>query len=250
MLNDLPLQKISTVDATVNFIKKQIEEGALRPGEQLPSERHMQKLLKVSRFTLREALAKLSALGIVEITHGKGSFVTKEMRTASLGDVFLPLFMGTSATKTIDFFEARMIIESETVKLCAERRTKEDLKNLKEILDNSKAAMDDHERYGEFDFLFHQQISVVAKNVFIQKMMDCLNEHIKGYLSALAKNPKNRKRSQASHEHIFKHIKNGDRINAGRLMRYHLRRSFELIENLSKQKKRAITAGDLTGMDL
>jgi len=137
MLNKLPLQKISTVDATVNFIKKQIEEGSLRPGEQLPSERNMQKLLNVSRFTLREALAKLSALGIVEITHGKGSFVTEEMKMASLGDVFLPLFMGTSATKTIDFFEARMIIESETVKLCAERRTKNDLKNLKDILDKS-----------------------------------------------------------------------------------------------------------------
>jgi DNA-binding transcriptional MocR family regulator len=60
------LSKISTADAVVNHLKKQIEDGLLKPGGKLPSERLLQQELSVSRFTLREALARLSALGIIK----------------------------------------------------------------------------------------------------------------------------------------------------------------------------------------
>ena len=99
------IKKVSVVDATVNYIKKQIGDGALKPGDQLPSERMLQEELGVSRFTLREALARLSALGILEVAHGKGAFIAKEMSPSSLEDVFLPLFANQSTKNIIDFFE-------------------------------------------------------------------------------------------------------------------------------------------------
>ena len=99
------IKKISTVNATANFLKKQIEEGALKPGEQLPSERTLQEILGVSRFTLREALAGLSALGIIKIAHGKGAFIAKEMSPSSLEDVFLPLFANQSIKNMIAFLK-------------------------------------------------------------------------------------------------------------------------------------------------
>ena len=130
------IKKISTVDATAEYLKKQIEEGRLKPGQQLPSERTLQEELGVSRFTLREALARLSALGIIEIAHGKGAFIAKEMSPSSLEDVFLPLFANQSIKSIIDFFEARMLIESEAARLCAKRRKKEDLaRTIRLILD-------------------------------------------------------------------------------------------------------------------
>ena len=52
------IKKVSTVNATAEYLKKQIEAGRLKPGEQLPSERTLQEELGVSRFTLREALAR------------------------------------------------------------------------------------------------------------------------------------------------------------------------------------------------
>jgi len=180
-----------------NFIKKQIAEGVLKPGQQLPGERTLQELLGVSRFTLREALARLSALGIVEITHGKGAFIAQEMNPASLENVFFPLFANQSMQHLIDFFEARMLIESEAVRLCAERRTKKDLEELKDILNGSEAALEDPLEFGELDFQFHKKISQAAGNIFIDKMMGCLNEYIKKYLQMLANNPDNRKRSLA-----------------------------------------------------
>ncbi|MFC1798317.1 FadR/GntR family transcriptional regulator [Thermodesulfobacteriota bacterium] len=240
------IKKISTVDATANYLKKQVEEGALEPGEQLPSERTLQEILGVSRFTLREALARLSALGIIEIAHGKGAFVAKEMSPSSLDDVFLPLFANQSIKNLIDFFEARMLIESEAVRLCARRRKKSDLKALQTIIADSRAAMDDPVRFGEFDFLFHKEISKIAGNVFIDKMMGCLNEHIKMYLQVLASKPENRKRSLINHQNILEMIEKKDDENAGRVTREHLNRTFKLITRYNAKGNEVITKQDLT----
>ena len=226
------IKKVSAVDAIENYLKAQIEQGALKPGEQLPSERSLQEILGVSRFTLREALARLSALGIISIAHGKGAFVAEEMSPASLEDVFLPLFASRRDKNVSDFFEARMIVESEVVRLCAKRRKAKDLKRLNEIIAQSEAAIDDPVRYAELDFLFHREISRIAGNVFLDKMMGCLNDHIKKYLLFLAKRPQNRKQSHVNHKHILKMIANKDVENAGKITYRHLKRTFRTISNL------------------
>src|SRR5512133_4069293 len=113
MKSEVRLSKISTADAVVNYLKRQIEDGLLKPGEKLPSERLLQQKLAVSRFTLRESLARLSALGIIKTIHGKGTIVAREVNSSTLADVFIPLFANQSIKDVIDFFEARVLIESE-----------------------------------------------------------------------------------------------------------------------------------------
>lgn len=51
--------------------------GVLQPGEQLPAERDLAEMLGVSRTTIRQALARLAALGIIESRRGRagGTFV-------------------------------------------------------------------------------------------------------------------------------------------------------------------------------
>jgi len=239
------IKRVSVVDATVAYIKKQIAEGTLKPGEQLPSERALQEFLGVSRFTLREALARLSALGIVEITHGKGAFISEGMNASSLENVFFPLFANQNIQNLIDFFEARMLIESEAVRLCARRRTREDLEKLKEILDGSEAAIEDPLRFGELDFLFHNKVSQAAGNIFIGKMMGCLNEHIKKYLLMLAANPQNRKRSLVNHRHILEMIEKKDVANAGKITRQHLNQTFKMLTSFDNTSDTPIAPDDL-----
>jgi GntR family transcriptional repressor for pyruvate dehydrogenase complex len=239
------IKRVSVVEATVNYIKNQIAEGALKPGEQLPSERTLQTMLGVSRFTLREALARLSALGIVEITHGKGAFIAQGMNASSLEDVFFPLFANQNIQSLIDFFEARMLIESEAVRLCASRRTREDLEDLKKILDSSEAALEDPRRFGELDFLFHNRVSKAAGNIFIDKMMGCLNEYIKKYLLMLANNPENRKRSLVNHRNILEMIEKEDVDNAGKVTRKHLNQTFKMLTNFNGSNTSPIAPDDL-----
>ncbi len=239
------IERVSTVDAIVNYIKKQIETGAVKPGDRLPSERILQKQLDVSRFALREALAKLSALGILRIAHGKGAFVATDVDRDALGDVFIPLIANHNLKHLVDFFEARVLIESEAAVLCALRRSDEDVADLQRIIDQSRDLLDDPAQYAEQDYLFHNKISQISGNVFINKMLDCINDFVKAYLIALAKNRAARERSLANHLKIFESIRERDAEKAGKIIREHLNHTFTQITGLDPEDKGKIIEEDL-----
>jgi len=234
------IERISTVDAIVNYVKRQIEDGTLKPGAQLPSERVLQRQLDVSRFALREALAKLSALGIIRIAHGKGAFVATEVNRVSLGDVFIPLFANHNIKHFIDFFEARVLIESEAAVLCALRRSEEDVADLGRIIKESKAVIDNPSRYAEQDYLFHNKISKVSGNIFINKMLECINDFVKEYLVALALNPAARKRSYENHLKVFESIRQKDAGGAGRAIRDHLNDTFQKVTGIDPEDRQLL----------
>ena len=58
-------------------LKRQIEDGALSPGEQLPSEAELCERYSVSRTVVREALGQLVVDGRIYKIKGKGAFVSK-----------------------------------------------------------------------------------------------------------------------------------------------------------------------------
>lgn len=65
----LPLQLRDRILAT-------IRDDGLRPGEQIPSEAVLSERFQVGRSTVREAMKLLERDGIVEVRHGRGSFVS------------------------------------------------------------------------------------------------------------------------------------------------------------------------------
>lgn len=65
----------SITDQITVVIKKSIYEGKYQDGEQLPSLVKLAEQYNVSIATIREAIRKLEAVGLVEIQHGKGIFV-------------------------------------------------------------------------------------------------------------------------------------------------------------------------------
>ncbi len=245
MKSEIRLSKISTADAVVNYLKQQIEDGLLKPGEKLPSERLLQQKLAVSRFTLRESLARLSALGIIKTIHGKGTIVSREVHSSTLADVFIPLFANQSVKDVIDFFEARVLIESEAAVLSARRRSDEDLRRFEEILADSRRALDDPDRYGELDFHFHMQIAQSSGNVFLQNMMGCMNEYTRRYIQVVAHAENNRNASIAAHEEIYECIKNKDTSRAGSVTRKHLSRMLAIMGQVEAEQKIADNGGEL-----
>lgn len=58
-------------------LRQQIDAGLYKQGDRLPGEEGLAKQMKVSRVTLREALALLERDGIITRRHGAGSFVER-----------------------------------------------------------------------------------------------------------------------------------------------------------------------------
>jgi GntR family transcriptional regulator len=76
-------------------ISKEIESGALQPGDRLPSERWLCDELGVSRATVRRAIEELSADGLVE-GRGRGSFVTSDALAEPAGTLMSLSELGRS----------------------------------------------------------------------------------------------------------------------------------------------------------
>ena len=75
-------------------IEQQIQNGLIRPGERLPSERELASRFEVSRPTIREAMIALEIAGLVEIKTGSGIYVltqTEIQAPSLLDDVPGPL---------------------------------------------------------------------------------------------------------------------------------------------------------------
>ena len=77
-------------DIVVEKIERSILEGTLKPGQRLPAERKFAQQMGVSRPSLREALQKLSARGMLVARRGGGTTVTKSLNPA-LEDALLEL---------------------------------------------------------------------------------------------------------------------------------------------------------------
>ena len=67
--------KITTAQAVARKLLDMIRGGALKPGDQLPTEKELIERLGVGQSTIREALQILSTINVIEATAGAGTFV-------------------------------------------------------------------------------------------------------------------------------------------------------------------------------
>ena len=75
-LNYSPVGQVRAYQEIVDQISKKIIENEIQTGEQLPSERELAALFRVSRVVVREAMKTLRTMGLIEIKQGVGTFVS------------------------------------------------------------------------------------------------------------------------------------------------------------------------------
>jgi len=109
------LTRGSQFDFAVENLEKLIVEGSMKPGEKLPSERELVKILAISRSVLREALRVLESRGIITILQGKGVYVRKPGMHTVVEPVRRLLQDGSITLGSL--MQARCLIEPQIVRL-------------------------------------------------------------------------------------------------------------------------------------
>jgi DNA-binding FadR family transcriptional regulator len=216
------LVKISTVDAVVNHIKGQIAAGHLPPDAKLPSERELQGQLGVSRFTLREGLARLQALGLLRIEHGRGAFVRPGVSRRSLEDVLSPMFSSRNPQHLADLMQARALIEGEVAAQAAAGRSQADLFRLEGHLAEGRRCLDDPPAFGKHDFAFHQALARIAENAFYRLFLEAIAAPVGEFLAAHALSAHNRREAADSHQAMVEAIRRRQPDLARDLTRRHI----------------------------
>src|SRR3954454_3091500 len=146
-------------------------------GSKLPSERELMEALGVGRSTIREAINGLAMLGILEIRHGQGAFV-RDAAPQGAPARALAAVLARGATR--DLFEARRLVEIETARLAALRRTEVDLGEIEQVLaDHERALRDGTPAIGPA-VRFHVLVAQAASNEvlagFVASFADALTE--------------------------------------------------------------------------
>jgi len=205
------IRRTSTAEAIVQHLLERIRGGEFRPGQMLPSERQLQTQLGVGRLSLREALARLSALGIIRVDHGKGACVQEHISRKALAQTLIPSFPDTDAKTLHDLVSARSLIEGELAAQAAIHRTDDDLERLRAVLLNGKEGPQNPTGLAELDYSFHREIARIADNEFLTVVVGALADHTRLFLLHWYGRPKRNLLSVVRrHRPILKAIEDGD----------------------------------------
>ena len=220
------IEKASVKDQTLEQLKNYILSGAVRLGGRLPSERALSEALGVGRYSVREALKVLEAVGLVESRVGEGTFLTTNTG-ASFGRI-LGLSLATWGGTIIQILDAREMIEAEAARAAAERVSPGQLSQMRQelLLMNSTA---DVSAYLKADMNFHRRVGQASDNIiisqFISNLIDLLEQ-------ALQETHSDALPTQAegggTHQDIYDAIEARDAEAASQLMRRHIRFSSEV----------------------
>lgn len=222
MLRPIKPKRIS--DLVFEQVRDLIFKGRLKPGDQLMTERELAENLGVSRPTVREAINKLVALGLLEHRQGQGTFVSpaafapdKNPFAAMVNDQEISL---------IDLLEVRLGLECNAVIMAANRATREDIEELEKSLINMETEIQAGGLGQEADVAFHMCIAYATKNtahIHIMKNFYALLFYgITKNLQHLYDDPENLRKVTEQHERVLGCIRAHDPDAAYEAMKEHI----------------------------
>ena len=164
---------LDLVDQIVGYIR----EHGLTVGDRLPSARDLAEMFAVATPTLREALRRLQATGVVDIRHGSGIYVRRTHDRLLLSNPHIVTLAADRGPLILDLLDARLLVEPRLAELAAGRVSDADVAGLASILD-----LADHQIAGQPDALnesnmsFHVRIAGLSGNAVLAEVMDSLIE--------------------------------------------------------------------------
>ena len=156
-------------NSIISKIRDLINFKNLEPGEKLPSERMLSEKFEVSRSSVREAIQRLEFYGLLKSIPQSGTFVANIGVVAMNGMIDDILRLQSPDFKSL--VETRILLELKTVRLASLRRSDEDLKHIKNMLDAYEKKVLSGEDAVQEDLLFHLAIAQASGNSTINTFM-------------------------------------------------------------------------------
>lgn len=231
LLNIQPVEKLVLIDQIIEIIGRLIAEGALKPGDTLPSERDLSEMLKVSRTSVRQALKALDVLGVLEISPGSRTFLNKSISKLLINPLrFMTLLHDVT---TLELFGTRKIIEVALARLAAVNANETDIKKMEDTLKVAKENLNNPKKYVLVEMEFHDDIFKASGNRVLSALMASINNLLLESREKSASLFTSLEDSLKQHAKIFEAIKEKDPEKAGNAMLDHLNK----VEHLFLENK-------------
>ena len=232
MFESVKAQRIS--DEIVRQIRDALFVGKLRAGDKLPTERELSVQFKTSRTSVREALRSLEQQGVIQIRKGAsgGIFVididhrpvTKSLQT----------LLQLRKISINNIAEVRLIFEPHAARLAAERASREDIRELKEVVEMMGEKVRTRELPRSYDLKFHKLIARATGNPVLEMLAESMLEVASKAITELNPSIDTLTHVLSCHHKVVNAVSNRDGALAFRAMHEHI---IDVQARLAKQAR-------------
>jgi DNA-binding FadR family transcriptional regulator len=205
-----------------------------------PSERELAEHFSVSRGQIRESLAILEAMQIVERRAKSGIYLTTSQASVEALALFAKAGLPLDPIQIYEAVELRKIHEIKAAELACSRATEENFERLREILKESEEAIARGEPLAKEDRDFHLEIVRATKNNVFYRVCSVYYSMGAVRLPIYFSDPERGRRSHAEHLQIFDAILRRDGNLAQALMSAHLQGAESYWKGLIEQGRPAM----------
>lgn len=224
-----PIRLQTSVQQVVEQIRQLIQRGELPPGAHLPSVRDLASRFGVSQSTVREAIQVLSALGLVDVRHGRGTFVASPATDGAQDPAAWLPWLEAHRDDVLALLEVREVLETKAAALAARAvatRPGEVARQLSALEANVREMIEAAERQDivaleQIDLAFHGSIADLAGNPYLVYLSRSIN-YVFADRRAVMALPGRALQSAEQHRLILEAIKAGDALEAAERMSRHL----------------------------
>ena len=223
-------------------INQLILEKNLKPGDKIPNEFELGKLLDVSRNTVREAIKLLVSRNIVEIRRGKGTFICSQV--GIIDDPLGLAYMEDSTRLAREVLEVREYLEPWVAAKAAQNASEEDLEKLHAACLAVEEKLVAGEPHLEEDKRFHTCLAECTHNRIIPKLYPIVMYGVVLFGALYSEEvddnrdfTESRKMTIITHREILEAVEAHDSVRAEIASRAHLKGNKERLKTMEASSK-------------
>ncbi|WP_105566589.1 FadR/GntR family transcriptional regulator [Microbacterium halophytorum] len=206
--------------------------GQIEPGTRLPSERQLASSLAVGRSAVREALAALEMLGIVDVRPGSGTFLRGQASELLPQTLRWGLLIGER--NTAELLELRSGLEIYVARLAATRATNDEKAALRGHVDSMRAAGDDLAAFAKADLAFHLDLADAAGNRTLHDLLHVVRSLLQVYADRAVHTVEEAETAVREHEAVAGALEAADPDGAASAMAVHMITASERLRSLTE----------------
>jgi DNA-binding FadR family transcriptional regulator len=214
------IHKRTVRDQVADKLSYMIQSGLLQPGDDLPSERELSETLKVSRESVRGAIAVLADRGMVEVSQGARTRIVGTAGMTLVDSVRSMSALKSHPPSAVN--EAREHVEAQVVRLAAARISEADLRHMRSLVTAQKQMLNDPVAFQISDREFHSTMYAACGNPLLTDFVSDLYDYALDFRRQALQRPGTIAQSVQDHERIVEALSTRQAQQAEQALAAHL----------------------------
>ena len=223
-----PVERKKLSETVEEELELMIRQGEIAEGDALPSERELMAAFGVGRPSIRDALSALARKGLVKISSGERTRVTRPSADTIISELSGMSKDFLAQPNGLQYFDQlRKFFESSLVRNAAEFATEEQIQELEKALDLNGRSVKNNSQFKKTDIYFHRVIASIPGNPIFLAIHQALVDWVIDARPVKSNSEELNTKSHQDHVEIFNCIKNHDIEGADKKLTQHIEYVFD-----------------------